>query len=146
MQADASPGLQVADLLRDHAERITRCKGRCLMTPLAPRKTHADPTRLVANKISVWRTQRGQTKEGAAANRTLHRLLKDPFEFHPVGGSPCKCTDERQENLHADHECTHRISRDAHGELRTSHVSATTSNEERFPRLYCHSPREKFEV
>jgi hypothetical protein len=56
MQADASARGHVADLLRDHAERITRCERRSLMAPLAAREAHADPTRLVAIKISVWRT------------------------------------------------------------------------------------------
>jgi hypothetical protein len=56
MQADASARGHVADLLRDHPERITRCERRCLMAPLAAREAHADPTRLVAIKISVWRT------------------------------------------------------------------------------------------
>jgi hypothetical protein len=56
MQANACARLQVADLLRDHPERITRCERRSLMAPLAAREAHADPTRLVAIKISVWRT------------------------------------------------------------------------------------------
>jgi hypothetical protein len=56
MQADASTRGHVADLLRDHPERITRCERRSLMAPLAAREAHADPTHLVAIKISVWRT------------------------------------------------------------------------------------------
>jgi hypothetical protein len=56
MQANACARLQVTDLLRDHAERITRCERRCLMAPLAAREAHADPTHLVAIKIPAWRT------------------------------------------------------------------------------------------
>lgn len=56
MQSNPCACLHVADLLRDHTERITRCERRCLMAPLAAREAHADPTRLVAIKISVWRT------------------------------------------------------------------------------------------
>jgi hypothetical protein len=56
MQANPCARLQVANLLRDHAERITRCERRCLMAPLAAREAHADPTHLVAIKIPVRRT------------------------------------------------------------------------------------------
>jgi hypothetical protein len=56
MQANACARLQVANLLRDHAERITRCERRCLMAPLAAREAHADPTHLVAIKIPVRST------------------------------------------------------------------------------------------
>jgi hypothetical protein len=56
MQANACACLHVADRLRAHSERITRCERRCLMAPLAAREAHADPTHLVAIKISVWRT------------------------------------------------------------------------------------------
>jgi hypothetical protein len=56
MQANPCACLQVTDLLRDHAERITRCERRCLMAPLAAREAHADPTHLVAIKIPAWRT------------------------------------------------------------------------------------------
>ena len=59
MQANACTRLQVADLLRDHAERIARCERRRLMAPLAASEAHADPTRLVAIKIPVLGAQRG---------------------------------------------------------------------------------------